>query len=183
LFASKKSKVIIKKKREGGGLSGGSAFSSLAQTKGGGGLTVWPLGRLGGLEVNIGGQLQNDLTLISLSGEAYQPYLNDLRAAAFDPSYAPRSTSSFSPPHQSVRAAASQRPSYLMRTVVPAPDFLAQLGEFDAQILQTLEELIEPGSFQGEVGELARMQASLPSDGRKVGSVPAAWRGRHPQLF
>jgi hypothetical protein len=28
-----------------------------------------------------------------------------------------------------------QRPSYLMRTVVPAPDFLVQLGEFDAQIL------------------------------------------------
>jgi hypothetical protein len=56
-----------------------------------------------------------------------------------------------------------QRPSYLMRTVVPAPDFLAQLGEFDAQILQTLEELIGPGSFQGEVGELARMQASFPT--------------------
>jgi hypothetical protein len=40
-----------------------------------------------------------------------------------------------------------QRPSCFMRTVVSAPDFLAQLGEFDAQILQTLEELIGPGSF------------------------------------
>jgi hypothetical protein len=57
----------------------------------------------------------------------------------------------------------AQRPFYLMRTAVPAPDFLAQLGEFDAQILRTLEELIGPGSFQGEVGELARMQASLPT--------------------
>jgi hypothetical protein len=69
-----------------------------------------------------------------------------------------------------------QRPSYLMRTVVPAPDLLAQLGEFDAQILQTLEELIGPGSFQGEVGELARMQASLPTslDGLGVRSTARA---------
>jgi hypothetical protein len=75
-----------------------------------------------------------------------------------------------------------QRPSYLMRTVVPAPDFLAQLGEFDAQILQTLEELIGgPGSFQGEAGELARMQASLPTS---LGGLGArARRGRHPHLF
>jgi hypothetical protein len=56
-----------------------------------------------------------------------------------------------------------QRPSYWMRTVVSAPDFFTQLDEFDAQILQTLEELIGPGTFQGEVGELARMQASLPT--------------------
>jgi hypothetical protein len=62
-----------------------------------------------------------------------------------------------------------QRPSYLMRMVVPAPDFLAQLDVFDAQILQTLEELIGPGSFQGEVGELARMQASLPMSLRGLG--------------
>jgi hypothetical protein len=63
-----------------------------------------------------------------------------------------------------------------MRTVVPALDFLAQLGEFDAQILWTLEELIGPGSFQGEVGELARMQASLPTslDGLGVRSTARA---------
>jgi hypothetical protein len=56
-----------------------------------------------------------------------------------------------------------QRPSYLMGTVVPMPDFLVQLGEFDAQILQTLEELIGLGSFLRELGELARMQTSLPT--------------------
>jgi hypothetical protein len=76
-----------------------------------------------------------------------------------------------------------QRPSYLMRTVVPAPDFLAQLGEFDAQILQTLEELIGPGSFQGEAGELAWMQASLPTSLGGLGArstaraAPAAFLG------
>jgi hypothetical protein len=53
------SKIIIKKKREGGR---GSALSSLAQTGGGGGLDRLTLG---GLEVNIGGQLQNDSTLTS----------------------------------------------------------------------------------------------------------------------
>jgi hypothetical protein len=37
----------------------GSVVSSLEQTEGGGRLTFW---LLGGLEVNIGGQLQNDLT-------------------------------------------------------------------------------------------------------------------------
>jgi hypothetical protein len=47
----------MKKKREGGG-----PRASLVSHdwEGGGGLTVWPPG---GLEVNIGGQLQNDLTL------------------------------------------------------------------------------------------------------------------------
>jgi hypothetical protein len=75
-----------------------------------------------------------------------------------------------------------QRPSYLMRTVVPAPNFFAQLGEFDAQILQTLEELIGPGSFQGEVGELARMHASLPTSlgglgVRSTARAPAAFLG------
>jgi hypothetical protein len=76
-----------------------------------------------------------------------------------------------------------QRPSYLMRTIVLAPDFLAQLGEFDAQILQTLEKLIGPqGSFQGEVGELARMQASLPTSLGGLGARSTA-PGRHPQLF
>jgi hypothetical protein len=76
-----------------------------------------------------------------------------------------------------------QRPYYLMRTVVPAPDFLAQLGEFDAHILQTLEELIGPGSFQGEVGELGRMQASLPTSLGGLGArstaraAPAAFLG------
>jgi hypothetical protein len=44
-------------KEAGGG--GGSVFFSLAHTGRGGGLTVWPLG---GLEVNIGSQLQNDDT-------------------------------------------------------------------------------------------------------------------------
>jgi hypothetical protein len=38
-----------------------------------------------------------------------------------------------------------------MRTVVPAPDFLAHLGDFDARILQTFGEVVELGSFQGEV--------------------------------
>jgi hypothetical protein len=70
-----------------------------------------------------------------------------------------------------------------MRTIVPAPDFLAQLDEFDAQILQTLKELIGPGSFHGEVGELARMQASLPTLLGELGvcstarAAPAAFLG------
>jgi hypothetical protein len=50
-----------------------------------------------------------------------------------------------------------------MKTVVSVPNFLPQLDEFDAQILQTLEKLIGPHSFQEEVGELARMRASLPT--------------------
>jgi hypothetical protein len=81
-----------------------------------------------------------------------------------------------------------QRPSYLMRTVVPAPDFLAQLGEFDAQILQTLEELIGSGLFRREVGELARMQASLPTSLGGLGvrstarASPAAFLGSWLQL-
>lgn len=41
-----------------------------------------------------------------------------------------------------------QRPSYFMRTVVPAPDFLAQRGRFDAHIFADIRaELIEPSSF------------------------------------
>jgi hypothetical protein len=76
-----------------------------------------------------------------------------------------------------------QRLSCLMRTVVPAPDFLVQLDGFDAQILQTLEELIGSGSSQGEVGELARMQASLPTSlgglgvRSTAGAAPAAFLG------
>jgi hypothetical protein len=42
-----------------------------------------------------------------------------------------------------------QRPSYVMRTVILAPNFLAELGEFDALIVHTREELIGPYSFQG----------------------------------
>jgi hypothetical protein len=57
-----------------------------------------------------------------------------------------------------------------MGTVVPIPDFFMHLGEFDAQILQTLEELIGPGSFLRELGELARMQASLPTSLGRLGA-------------
>jgi hypothetical protein len=46
-----------------------------------------------------------------------------------------------------------QRPSYLMRTVVSALDFLPQLEVDLTPFLQTLgvEELIGLGSFQGEL--------------------------------
>jgi hypothetical protein len=63
-----------KYQKEAGGV-GGSAFSSLAQTGGGGGLTFWTLG---GLEVNIGDHLQNDLTLKARSPDDTKAILYDL---------------------------------------------------------------------------------------------------------
>jgi hypothetical protein len=47
--------------KEAGGRGGARPSLVSHKREGGGGLTVWPLG---GLEVNIGGQLQNDLTLM-----------------------------------------------------------------------------------------------------------------------
>jgi hypothetical protein len=54
-----------------------------------------------------------------------------------------------------------QRPSYLMRTVAPSPEFLEQLRGFDG--LGCLESLLGPDAFAGEAGELARRQVTLPT--------------------
>jgi hypothetical protein len=57
-----------------------------------------------------------------------------------------------------------QRPSYLMRTVAPSPEFLEQLRGFsDGLVLECLESLLGPDAFAGEAGELARRQVTLPT--------------------
>jgi hypothetical protein len=56
-----------------------------------------------------------------------------------------------------------QRPSYLMRTVAPSPEFLEQLLGFDGLVRGCLESLLGPDAFAGEAGELARRQVTLPT--------------------
>ncbi|GAQ91995.1 protein with reverse transcriptase-like domain [Klebsormidium nitens] len=50
------------------------------------------------------------------------------------------------------------RPSYLMRTVSPSPEFLEQLRGYDRLLLGCFESLLGPDAFAGEAGELARRQ-------------------------
>jgi hypothetical protein len=68
-----------------------------------------------------------------------------------------------------------QRPSYLMRTVTPFPEFLEQLRGFDGLVLRCLESLLGPDAFAGEAGELTRRRVTLPTPlgGLKVRSSAA----------
>ena len=76
-----------------------------------------------------------------------------------------------------------QRPSYLMRTVAPSPEFLEQLRGFDGLVLGCLESLLGPDAFAGAAGALAREQAALPPSLGGLGvrssaaTAPAAFLG------
>ncbi|GAQ91895.1 hypothetical protein KFL_008770060 [Klebsormidium nitens] len=75
------------------------------------------------------------------------------------------------------------RPSYLMRTVAPSPEFLEQLRGYDRLLLGCFESLLGPDAFAGEAGELARRQVTLPTSFGGLGvrstaaTAPAAFLG------
>lgn len=76
-----------------------------------------------------------------------------------------------------------QRPSYLMRTVAPSPEFRGQLQDYDGRVVGCLESLLGPDAFAGDAGELARRQVTLPTSlgglgiRRTAAIAPAAFLG------